>query len=147
MSYRTNKELQTAFAEASRVLDAQLERARSKLAAEGVTVEDKSIRSGFDKSGFPCFLWSFWFERRKPLGSEVASVAVELAYQEPLDVGGNREIQQRLVAEIFQIGQLSRIRRESNQSLSFDSIASGDMASLVLRLIEGAEHEILRPSA
>jgi len=147
MSYRPDKELQSAFAEASRILDAQLERARSRLVAESVTIEDRSNRSGFEKSGFAYFLWSLWFERRQPLGAEIASVSVELAYLEPLDVGSTGDIQQRLVAEIFQTGQLSRIRRESKQTLSFDSIATGDMASLVLHLIDGAEHELLRPAA
>ena len=142
MNFRPDIELQAAFSEASRVLDAQLERARTRLASESIAVEDRSNRTGFDKSGIPYFLWSLWFERRQPHGCEVASALVELSFLEPPDAGGKREIEERWVAEIFQTGQLSRIRREGTQSLSFEQVATGDMASLVLHSIERAEYEL-----
>jgi hypothetical protein len=142
MSFRPDSELKTAFCEAARALDAQLDRARARLASEGVTIEDRSNRTGFEKSGIPYFLWSSWFEHRRPYGPEVASVLVELSYLEPPEVGGTPEISERWVAEVFQPGQVSRIRREGRRSLSYETVVATDMAALVLQSIQRAEHEL-----
>jgi len=142
MSFRADSELKTAFCEAARTLDAQLDRARARLVSEGVTIEDRSNRTGFDKSGIPYFLWSLWFGRRRPYGPEIASVLVDLSYLESPEVGGTPEISERWVAEVFQPGQVSRIRREGQRSLSYETIVATDMAALVLQSIERAEHEL-----
>jgi hypothetical protein len=145
MTFRPDSELKAAFSQAACALDAQLDRARARLASEGVTTEDQSNRTGFDKSGIPYFLWSLWFERRRPCGSEVASVSVELSYLEPPDDGGTREIRERWVAEVFQPGQVSRTRHEGERSLSYENVVAGDMASLVLQSIQRAEHALRPP--
>jgi hypothetical protein len=142
MSFRPDSELRAAFREAAHALDIQLDRARAQLVSQGVTIEDKSNRTGFDKSGIPYFLWSLWFERRRPCGPELASVSVELSYLEPPEVGGIRDVHERWVAEIFQPGQVSRVRHEGHRSLSYQDVVSGDFASLVEKSIQAAEHEL-----
>jgi hypothetical protein len=142
MSFRPDSELKAAFSQAACALDAQLDRARPRLVSESVTIEDRSNRTGFDKSGVPYFLWSLRFERRHPCGPEVASALVWLSYLELPDVGGIREIRERWVAEVFQLGQVSRIRHEGERSLSYENVVAGDMASLVLQAIQRAEHEL-----
>jgi hypothetical protein len=142
MNFRPNSELKAAFSQAANALDVQLDRARARLASEGVTIEDRSNRTGFDKSGIPYFLWSSWFERRRPQGPEVASALVELTYLEPPEVGGNREISERWVAEVFQPSQVSRIRREGRRSLNYETVVAADMAALVLQSLQKAEYEL-----
>src|SRR5262249_33751716 len=142
MSFRPDSELKAAFREAAHALDVQLDRARAQLVSHGVTIEDKSNRAGFDKSGIPYFLWSIWFERRRPCGPEFASVSVQLSYLEPPDIGRTRDIRERWVAEVFQPGQVSRIRHEGHHSLSYQDVVSGDIAPLVLQPSQRAEHEL-----
>jgi hypothetical protein len=146
MSYRPDSELKPAFSHAAQALDAQLDRARARLASEGVTIDDRSNRTGFDKSGVPYFLWSWRFERRRPCGAEIASASVELSYLEPPKDSGTREIRERWVGEVFQPvfqpAQVTRIRHEGQSSLSYENVVTGDMASLVVQAIERAEHEL-----
>jgi hypothetical protein len=144
MSFRPDSDLKAAFSQATRALDAQVDGARAQLVSEGVTIEDRSNRTGFDKSGMPLFLWSLWFERRRPRGAEIASASVELSYLEPPEDSGTREIRERWVAEVFQPGQVSRIRHERERSLSFENIVAGDITSLVLQALERAELELTK---
>jgi hypothetical protein len=58
MSFRPDSDLKAAFSQATRALDAQVDGARAQLVSEGVTIEDRSNRTGFDKSGMPLFLWN-----------------------------------------------------------------------------------------
>jgi len=140
--FRPDSELMAAFSQAVSALDFQLDHARPRLVSEGITIEDQCNRTGFDKSGVPYFRWCLRFERRRLCGPEVASALVELSYLEPPEVGGLREIRERCVAEVFQPGQVSRVRHESERLLSYVYVISGDMASLVVQSILRAEDSL-----
>ena len=138
MPFRHDTDLQACFATATKQLDTQVDNARQALAAHGVSIEDRSNRSGFG-GGIPYFLWDHWFEQRSPLGPEVALVRVCITYLDPPDTETPPEVELRWLAEIFQQGQLSRFRREERQRVLLSEFHARDFSSVVLDSIYHAQ--------
>ncbi len=128
----------TRFSEIAAALDRHLEAARPRLEAERVVIEDRSNRSGFDKTGFPYFLWSVHFTRSQPQGYEVAAARVQLSYLEP-EEGGPHEVRKVWSAEIFSIGQISRARLQGEERLALEEALLVDWADLLLETLSVAE--------
>ena len=138
MSFRTDTDLRACFATATQQLDTQVENARQVLVAQGISTEDHSNRSGFG-GGIPYFLWEHWFEQRYPLGPEVALARACVTYLEPLDTETPPEVELDWRAEIFQLGQLSRFKREEQQRVPLGEFLMCDFPRVVLDSIHYAQ--------
>jgi len=126
-------EAEKRFREAERRLDEMLRSDEAVIAAGRVTISDRSARVYHYKN--ESLSWSYRFETRRARGSEIenTSVTVSLYEHEPdlLRVCG--------LAEIFQIGQLSRWRSKTEALLPLGEVERGGLASIVLDAIRTGE--------
>jgi hypothetical protein len=126
-------EAEKRFREAERRLDEMLRSDDAVIAASGITIADRSARVYHYKN--ESLSWSYRFETRRARGSEIenTSVTVSLYEHEPdlLRVGG--------LAEIFQIGQLSRWRSTTEALLPLGEVERVGLASIVLDAIRTGE--------
>lgn len=141
MAEMSFEEIQSSFADVASRLDHALVQARARIEAEDITIEDRSNRSGFD-GGHHFFVWSFWFERRSARGSEIAAAKVDLSFLEPGTTEAPRIVRATRMAEIFQLGQMSRFKVTKEESYLVDEISSCDLAAFVEDLIKNAEQEL-----
>lgn len=115
MGLRPDGEIEASFRRVERLLDAMLGEAAAFLEQEGIDVQDATNRSGFDQGGFPSFVWAYDFNRRRPFGCEIKQASVGLWYREPVYDDDTQSMEVTSVAQIFQIGKLSRVSESQKQ--------------------------------
>jgi hypothetical protein len=92
------------FREIEAKLDAELNACRRQLETLGFDIRDSSNRSGFDKTGFPYFVWSHSFDLETRAGDLVDLVRVQLEYQQPVVDAQDERLSCTRSHETFQIG-------------------------------------------
>lgn len=122
-------EAEKRFREAEHQLDELMRRDEAVIAACGITIFDESARAYHYKNEY--LSWSYRFEARRARGSEVEKVWVLVSLDEH-DPASLRVWRQ---AEIFQIGQLSRWRGTTEETLPLGEVARCGLASIVLEAI------------
>lgn len=142
MNFKPTAEIEASFRRVERKLDAMLEESRACLVGERITLRDDSNRSGFDKCGFPSFVWEYHFERREAYGSEIKAAAANLRYVEPIEEEEAQEINLDTVAEIFQIGKQSRIKEKRERIYSIERFLNVRLDQVVMNSIADAEQAL-----
>jgi hypothetical protein len=126
------------FREVETELNSLLSSARPELESSGVEIKAQTP----DPRDY--LSWDVWFTKSwsGPVGHELAQVTVLLSCMEP--VPGKEDVEVRLwaAAEIFQIGQLSRIRETSDTKISREHLRSSGVGNIVLEKI-GWGHNLL----
>ena len=92
------------FREVESRLDAAVALSKTRLEEAHVAVRDDSHRSGSDKTGYPCFVWSFSFFRERRFGVLVELVAVDVSYTQPIESESEPLVELRRRTERFSIG-------------------------------------------
>ena len=110
MGWKTTAEIEASFRPIEHSLDAMLEQIRASLVNKGIVLREDSNRSGFGGHSYTTFRWSFHFEKREALGSEIKRATARLNYLEPIMEEDPQTIEVTSLAEIFQIGKQSRVR-------------------------------------
>jgi hypothetical protein len=144
MFRRETTEIARCFEHSARILDQRLEEANDRLVRLDVTVEDHSNRSGFDESGLPIYLWSYWFEQKVTHNSCQVAFLVELSYLEPLTDGNDACIDLRWVADVSKSGAGPLFRTEETESVSFGDLKTAGIAGLVRERLELARRAVPR---
>src|SRR5579862_2425170 len=105
---------EASFREAAAELDTLLAAASDGLVREGLSVVDESARTYHYKNQY--LSWCVRLSTEWPIGYERAKITVSLTCNEPVEASDPPKVTARTVAEIFQIGQPSRVRevRESD---------------------------------
>jgi hypothetical protein len=142
MFRREINEIARSFERSARILDQRLKDANPQLTRLDVTVEDRSNRSGLDQSGFPIYVWSYWFERRQWHNSYNVALLVEMSYSEPLMDDKPTVIDLRWVADVTRPGASCLFRSEETESLTFEDFRARGVASLVLERLELARRSV-----
>ena len=126
------REEEKQFREAERRLDEVLRGDEAAIAARGVSVTDWSVRAHVHND-YP--RWSYSFETRRPRGSEVEKVTVNVS----LDEGEPGVVNVWWRAEIFQLGQLSRWQSTNEMRLSLEGAVRKGLAAIVLEAVGAGE--------
>ena len=126
-------EVEKRFREAERRLDELLRRDEAAIAARGVTVTDWSVRAYGYKSEY--LRWCYLFETRRPRGSEVEKVMVDVS----LDEGEPDALRVWTRAEIFQVSKLSRWQSTAEKLLPLEGVVRRGLAGIVLDAISAGE--------
>lgn len=109
MGWKTTAESEASFRPIEHSLDVMLEQIRASLVNKGIVLREGSNRSGFGGHGYDYFSWSFHFEKREALGSEIKLATARLKYLEPIMEEDSQTIEVSSIAEIFQTGKQSRV--------------------------------------
>jgi hypothetical protein len=135
------------FHQAESALDEALKTALLSLAESTVVIEDHSSRSGFEKSGYPMFVWWFRFKFDRRLSGETWRAQVDIEYRESITQGESSALTSRWTAEVFGMGAPSRYRRSEEERHRLEDIAGIGMSALIRRGLERAESALhdLRP--
>lgn len=133
---RSTDHFHTTFALTCQLLDRLLDDARLRLEAAGLTITERSNRTGFDHwSGYPYAHWEVHFRRELEHGSEIAAASARLSFFEPLDDTVQRELTATSIAEIYQTGKQSRVDDRSEQRIAISEMENGNVGTLVEQLI------------
>jgi len=92
-------------------------------------VEDFSNRSGFDKSGFPYYLWWHIFQHDSSPNPHVERHEIQINYLEPIDED-DRVIKFTVTTEKFNLGQDSFFKESKQHLLEASSITVQKVCSL-----------------
>jgi len=125
-------EAEKRFRDAERRLDELLRRDEAVIAARGIAISDVSARAYYHNDPLS---WSYQFETRRARGSEVEKVwvLVSLYEHDPASLRVWRR------AEIFQIGQVSRWKETTEETLPLEEAARVGLSSIVLGAIRSGE--------
>lgn len=126
------REEEKRFREAEGRLDEMLRRAEVAIAASGVAVSDWSVRA-YAHNDY--LRWSHLFETRRPRGSEVEKVMVEVS----LDEGEPDAVRVWWRAEIFQVSSLSRWQSAGDKRLPLEGVERQGLVAIVLEAVEAGE--------
>ena len=130
---RMNGEVEKRFREAEGRLDELLRRDEAAIAARGVAVTDWCVREyGYHRE---YLRWGYLFETRRPRGSEIEKVMVEVS----LDEGDPSAVRVWRCAEIFQVGSLSRWRSTAERLLPLEDMVRRGLADIVLEWVSAGE--------
>jgi hypothetical protein len=144
MGIRPNGEIEASFRQMERMLDTMLEDSRAYFEREGIGLRDESNRSGFDPVNAPSFVWAYYFERREAYGSEIRRAEARLWYREPVYTDESRRIEVTTGAEIFQIGNQSRVREMTKAVYSVERFADAGLRRVVMDCIVAGEQVLAK---
>ena len=119
------------FREIEAKLDAELTTCRHQLEALGFDITDSSNRSGFDKTGFPYFVWCHTFDLERRSGDLVDLVRVRLEYQQPFTRGQDERVTCTRSRETFQIGSTGP-KRSAERACPVTELEQGQLYPLVV---------------
>lgn len=124
----TQQEMETAFRDVERRLDALLLHAMPTLATLGIEVLDESDRQGRE---LYCWQHSFDWARR---GELIRRVKVTICWREPLgNEAAGVEVWSR--TEAFRLGKASEFVHDTSETLSLDNLVAAGLFEVVERAI------------
>lgn len=139
MEFRDAAEVRACFDRVAAVLDEALDIARPRL--DGVRIDDRSNRAGFDPSGYGRPEWSYRFERRSDV-DPIRSVSVTIRYVEPIVEGAVGELTCVRVADFFHRGAPISIEKSTEQlPLSLDDVAGEGLFRLLASTLHALPQE------
>ena len=144
MSLKSTPEVEKSFRRVEQMLDSMLEETRAYLELERIAVRDSSNRSGFDGGGFPSFTWAYQFEKRTPYGSEIKSSVARLWYREPVYEDEIQRIEVTSVAQIFQIGKLSRVSEKKEWVCPIEKFLNMKMDQVIMDCFAVSEQVLVK---
>lgn len=137
MTLRADAEIRQSFNETAWVLDAALSRVSELW---GVAIDDQSNRSGFDRTGFPSYTWSYVVRREGERDGCIVLTRVSLSYLEPWVAGEAAPVECTVAAEVFLLGSLPFFTRTEKREEPVARLARDGMRDLVrAHLAEAAE--------
>jgi hypothetical protein len=129
-------EVASGFRRIETVFDRDLDACRERLDALGYAISDHSNRSGFEKSGFPYFVWSYWFDlETKTNDGHIDLVRVDIEYLQPGLVSQEAVVTCTCSAETFRLGATGT-RYLHRSTLPVSDLKKGFLLELVLRQTE-----------
>ena len=117
---KTDTECERLFRQVEAVLDRGL--ALAKLELANCDVLDFCNRSGFEKSGFPYYVWDVTLHEDNITDGYIARKAIIVRYMEPLTRDEKRTVQINTVAERFIRGQESIFKRTALRVLDVNGL-------------------------
>jgi hypothetical protein len=125
-----------AFRTVERELDRLVEHAMARLLASDVRVEDESARQYHYKNEL--LVWTYRFQTSWPVGSEIAQITVRLQFAEFDEPPALIKVEVRTVAEVFQVGQISRVRNADWRVVTLERLMADGVDAVVLDEIAAA---------
>ena len=133
---------EASFRKAAAELDGLLATASDELLREGLSVVDESARTYHYKN--PYLSWGIRLSTESVVGYERAKLTVWLSCNEPVETSDLPKVTARTVAEIFQIGQLSRVREVRESDVPWEQLRSQGLAAFVVREIRWGRETLSR---
>jgi hypothetical protein len=127
----------SAFRAVERELDRLVDVAMARLLASDVIVADESAREYHYKNEL--LVWTYRFQTSWPVGSERAQITVRLQFVEFDEPPALIKVKLRMVAEVFQIGQMSRVRKEDWRVVPLERLTADGIDAVVLGEIAAAQ--------
>ena len=121
---------EATFRTVERELDLLVDVAMPRLAASDVQVHDESARRYHYKNEL--LVWRYRFEKSWPVGSERAQITVRLQFAECDGPPELRKVELRSIAEAFQIGQISRVRKQDWRVVPYERLTADGIDTVVL---------------
>ena len=137
MSKPTHGHDASTFRLVERELDRLVGAAMSRFVASGVHVHDKSAREYHYKNEL--LVWAYGFETSWPLGSERAQITVRLQFAEFDGPPERGKVEVRTIAEVFQVGQMSRVRKQDWRVVTFERLCADGIDTVVFEEIATAK--------
>ena len=131
------------FLHGTATLDEALAEARSTMSAAGVQITDRSNPSGFDKSGYPCLMWSRMFTREVAEGAVVQRCSCGVTF---LDQGTPAVplVEVSWTAERFQRGKESHFVRKDRSHWKVEELSGERLGHRVLEALRRAQQALER---
>jgi hypothetical protein len=137
MHFRSDDEIRASFRRVEAILDKELAAVTVSLTDLEID-ESRSNRSGFDKSGFPYFVWECEFRRDQPFGAEIERVVAIVRYMEPIEERQPGAVKASWRYEIFQRGASSRVDRRGERVVPLADVEANGLEALVRELLSDA---------
>ena len=144
MNLRHKSEIEASFRRVEKILDEMLEKTRAFIESRDIRLRDSANRSGFDGSGFPAFQWTYHFEQRTPLGSEIKVAAASLSYREPVCKDESPTIEVSSGAYIFQIGKQSRVSEWKEEVYPIEDFLKMKIEQVIINSFAFAEQVLAK---
>ena len=117
------------FRGAEAILDRLLQSVREAYAPAGHQLVDRCNRSGFEKSGYPYFVWEYLVQQDD--GEDpIRRMEARVAYRQPLEERDAR-VTVAWLAEVFNRGSLPRFRRCGELQIDLAELQARGLLPLV----------------
>lgn len=128
---------EATFRAIERELDRLVAVAMAPLAASNVHAYDASAREYHYKNEL--LVWAYRFETSWPAGPERAQITVCLQFAESDRPPESSKVELRTIAEAFQIGEISRVRKVDWRVVPFERLSADGIDAVVLGEIASAQ--------
>jgi hypothetical protein len=138
MKEKTHEDCERLFREIESLLDRSMKRVDPSLSH--CSCIDFCNRSGFEKSGFPYFVWDKTMQKDDNQASHIARTAVAVSFLEPLQWGEPRTIHITAIAERFFLGQASFFKRMESHDVDAGDATSERIETAILAAMDNAKN-------
>lgn len=128
---------ESTFRTIERELDRRVGAAMPRLTASNVDAYDESAREYHYKNEL--LVWAYRFETSWRAVTERAQITVRLQFAESDRPPESSKVELRTVAEAFQIGQISRVRKEEWRVVPFERLSADGIEVVVLGEVTSAQ--------
>lgn len=122
MALVTRERAEASFRKVEQVLDTALAILRTGMYEYNFL--DFSNRTGFEKSGFPYYLWEVHLQRDSLPYPMISREEVCISYVEPMEEDEEKRIQISAIAEQFLIGKASHFKRRLDHYVRVEEAAA-----------------------